>query len=62
MEEGPAVCEICKLTILDRYISLEMWKEKVLELINFFQRSPSVREYVLKFTELSNMHQQLLQI
>jgi len=37
----------------DRFFSLETREEKVLEFINLYQGSMSIKEYVLKFIPLS---------
>ena len=50
---GPLDWEKFKAAFLDRFFPLEMREAKVLEFINLRQGSMSVREYALKFTQLS---------
>ncbi|KAH0758100.1 hypothetical protein KY290_021593 [Solanum tuberosum] len=52
-DAGPLDWEKFKGTFLDRFFPLEMREAKVLEFINLRQGSTSVREYALKFTQLS---------
>ncbi|WMV24299.1 hypothetical protein MTR67_017684 [Solanum verrucosum] len=50
---GPLDWEKFKATFLDRFFPLEIREAKVLGFINLHQGSVSVREYDLKFTQLS---------
>ncbi|WMV41565.1 hypothetical protein MTR67_034950 [Solanum verrucosum] len=53
MEAGPIERERFKSTFIDRFFRLEMREAKVLEFANLRQGHMSVREYALKFTQLS---------
>ncbi|KAH0776721.1 hypothetical protein KY290_008132 [Solanum tuberosum] len=50
---GVTPVEKFKVTFLDRLFSLEMREAKLLELFNLLQGNMSVKEYSLKFTQLS---------
>ncbi|XP_049363665.1 uncharacterized protein LOC125828397 [Solanum verrucosum] len=50
---GPIEWEMFKFAFLDRFFPFEMRQTKVLEFISLCQRSMSVKEYALKFTQLS---------
>ncbi|WMV58443.1 hypothetical protein MTR67_051828 [Solanum verrucosum] len=52
-DEGFLDWEKFKVSFLDMVFSLEMREAKVHEFINLHQQSMSVREYALKFTQLS---------
>ena len=45
--------EIHKKVSVDRFYTREKWEAKVEELINFRKEGMSVKEYTLKFNELS---------
>ncbi|WMV13556.1 hypothetical protein MTR67_006941 [Solanum verrucosum] len=49
-----------KAVFLDRFFPLEMSEAKLLEFINIPQKSVSVREYALKFTQLSKYAQMMV--
>ncbi|WMV58979.1 hypothetical protein MTR67_052364 [Solanum verrucosum] len=53
VDVGPLDWEKFKVPFLDRFFPLEMREAKVLEFINLHQGSMSVKEYDLKFTQLS---------
>ncbi|WMV24318.1 hypothetical protein MTR67_017703 [Solanum verrucosum] len=53
VEASPIEWESFKSVFLDRFFPLEMREAKVLELINLRKGNMSVREYALRFTQLS---------
>jgi len=53
VDAGPLDWEKFKVSFLDRLFPLEMREAKVVEFINLCQGSMSLREYALKFTQLS---------
>ncbi|XP_049372687.1 uncharacterized protein LOC125837642 [Solanum verrucosum] len=53
-DAAPLDWEKFKANFLDRFLPLDMRAVKVLEFINLRQESLSIREYALKFTQLSN--------
>ncbi|WMV25576.1 hypothetical protein MTR67_018961 [Solanum verrucosum] len=54
VDAGPLDWEKFKVAFLDRLFPLEIMEAKVLEFINLRQGSLSVKEYALKFTQLSS--------
>ena len=53
MEAGTIEWERFKSSFLNRFFSLEMRDSKVLEFVNLRKVNVSVREYSLRFTQLS---------
>ncbi|XP_049375597.1 uncharacterized protein LOC125840666 [Solanum verrucosum] len=53
VDTGPLDWEKLKVVFLDRLFPFEMRDENILEFINLRQGNMSVKEYVLKFTQLS---------
>ena len=53
MRAGPVDWGVFKSAFLDRFFPLELRERKMQEFINLRQRGMSVKEYSLKFTQLS---------
>lgn len=53
VDAGPLDWEKFKVAFLDRFFPLVIREAKVLEFINLCQRRMIVKEYALKFTQLS---------